>query len=194
VIGKCFARHRGREFLKFLREIESNVPADLDVHLVMDNYATHKTPAIRRWLAKRPHWHVHFTPTSASWVNQVERFFAELTRKQIRRGVHRSTRELEAAILSGLGTARGTPDLLIVADGKAHFLELKSAGGRATDAQRQCHEALRAAGAVVAVAHGIDQALAQLEVWNLLRRSSGKSTRSLGAGIGMNASAPEQET
>ena len=102
--------------------------------------------------------------------------------------------KIEAAILRGLGTARGTPDLLIVADGKAHFLELKSAGGRTTDAQRQCHEALRAAGAEVAVAHGIDEALAWLEVWNLLRRSSGKSTRSLGARIGMNASAPEQET
>ena len=94
--------------------------------------------------------------------------------------------KVEAAILRGLGTARGTPEL-IVADGKAHFLELKSAGGRATDAQRQCHEALRAAGAMVAVAHGIDEALAWLEVWNLLRRSNGKSTRSLGAGIGMNA-------
>jgi VRR-NUC domain len=90
--------------------------------------------------------------------------------------------KIEGAILRGLGTARGTPDLLIVADGKAHFLELKSAGGRATDAQRQCHEALRAAGAEVAVAHGIDEALAWLEVWNLLRRSSGKSTRSLGVG------------
>ena len=88
--------------------------------------------------------------------------------------------KIEGAILRGLGTARGTPDLLIVADGKAHFLELKSAGGRATDAQRQCHEALRAA---VAVAQGIDEALAWLEVWNLLRRSSGKSTpRSLGFG------------
>jgi VRR-NUC domain len=90
--------------------------------------------------------------------------------------------KIEAAILRGLGTARGTPDLLIVADGKAHFLELKSAGGRTTDAQRQCHEALRAAGAEVAVAHGIDEALAWLEVWDLLRRRSGKSTRSLGVG------------
>ena len=88
--------------------------------------------------------------------------------------------KIEAAILRGLGTARGTPDLLIVADGKAHFLELKSAGGRTTDAQRQCHEALRAAGAEVAVAHGMDEALAWLEAWNLLRCSSGKSTRSLG--------------
>ena len=109
VIGKCFARHRDREFLTFLREIESNVPADLEVHLVMDNYATHKTPAIRRWLAKRPHWHVHFTPTSASWINQVERFFAELTRNQIRRGVHRSTRELEAAIRAYIQTVNDDP-------------------------------------------------------------------------------------
>jgi len=109
VIGKCFARHRGSEFLKFLREIEANVPEDLDVHLVMDNYATHKTPAIRNWLAKRPHWHVHFTPTSSSWINQVERFFANLTEKQIRRGVHRSTEELEAAIASYIDTVKATP-------------------------------------------------------------------------------------
>jgi transposase len=98
VIGKCFARHRAREFLRFLREVDAAVPAGLDVHLVMDNYATHKTQAIRTWLAKRPHWHVHLTPTSASWLNQVERFFAELTDKQIRRGAHRSTAELEAGI------------------------------------------------------------------------------------------------
>ena len=89
--------------------------------------------------------------------------------------------KIEAAILRGLGTARGTPDLLI-ADGKAYFLELKSADGRTSDAQRQCHEALRAAGAEVAVAHGIDEALAWLEAWNLLRRRSDKSTRSLGVG------------
>ena len=109
VIGKCFARHRSREFLSFLREIEGNVPADLDVHLVMDNYATHKTPAIRRWLAKRPHWHIHFTPTSASWINQIERFFADLTQNQIRRGVHRSTRELEAAIRAYLKSVNDHP-------------------------------------------------------------------------------------
>ena len=98
IIGKCFARHRAREFLKFLREIENHVPLDLDVHLVMDNSSTHKTPVIRRWLARHPRWHSHFTPTSASWLNQVERFFAELTEKQIRREVHRSTHELERAI------------------------------------------------------------------------------------------------
>jgi len=98
IIGRCYPRHRGREFLSFLREIERNVPNDLDVHLIMDNYATHKTPAIRKWLGSRPRWHVHFTPTASSWVNLVERFFAEITEKQIRRGVHRSTEDLEIAI------------------------------------------------------------------------------------------------
>ena len=79
VIGKCFARHRAAEFRRFLDEIEAHVPPDVDVHLVMDNYATHKTPTVRNWLLKRPRWHVHLTPTSASWLNQVERFFALLT-------------------------------------------------------------------------------------------------------------------
>jgi transposase len=97
-IGRCYPRHRGREFLSFLREIERNVAANLDVHLIMDNYATHKTEPIRKWLGARPRWHVHFTPTAGSWVNQVERFFADVTEKQIRRGVHRSTVELETAI------------------------------------------------------------------------------------------------
>src|SRR5713101_10100971 len=73
VIGKCYKRHRAVEFLKFLKEIDAQVPEGLDVHIVMDNYATHKTPKIKAWLARRPHYHVHFTPTSASWINQVER-------------------------------------------------------------------------------------------------------------------------
>src|SRR5215469_10899487 len=98
IIGKCYPRHRATEFRKFLDEIEANVPNDLDVHLVMDNYATHKTALIRNWLARRPRWHVHLTPTSSSWLNQVERFFALLTEKQIRRGVHRSIDALHAAI------------------------------------------------------------------------------------------------
>ncbi len=98
VIGKCYPRHRATEFRRFLDEIEKAVPDDLDVHLVMDNYATHKTPLIRNWLAKRPRWHVHLTPTGSSWINQVERFFALLTERQIRRGVHRSVAELQAAI------------------------------------------------------------------------------------------------
>jgi transposase len=98
IIGKCYPRHRAAEFRKFLDEIEANVPKDLDVHLVWDNYATHKTPLIRNWLAKRPRWHVHLTPTSSSWLNQVERFFAILTEKQIRRGIHRSVAALHEAI------------------------------------------------------------------------------------------------
>jgi transposase len=109
VIGRCYPRHRGREFLGFLREIERNVPRDLDVHLVMDNYATHKTPAIRKWLGSRPRWHVHFTPTASSWVNMVERFFADITEKQIRRGVHRSTQELETAIRTYLDAVNAKP-------------------------------------------------------------------------------------
>ena len=98
VIGQCFPRHRATEFRKFLDEIEAAVPGDLDVHLVMDNYATHKTPLIRAWFAKRPRWHVHLTPTSSSWLNQVERFFGALTDKKIRRGVHRSVASLQADI------------------------------------------------------------------------------------------------
>src|ERR671914_168304 len=109
VIGRCYQRHRSREFMKFLRAVDAEVPRDLDVHLVMDNYATHKTPAIRAWLARRPHWHVHLTPTSASWLNQIERFFAELTNKQIRRGVHRSLRALEDAIHRYIDTVNDEP-------------------------------------------------------------------------------------
>jgi transposase len=98
VIGRLHRRHRSKEFLKFLRAIEEEVPSELEIHLVMDNYGTHKTPAVQRWFARHPRFHVHFTPTSASWINQVERWFATLTQKQIRRGTHRSTQQLEAAI------------------------------------------------------------------------------------------------
>lgn len=94
VIGQCFPRHRADEFRKFLDEIEANVPGDLDIHLVMDNYATHKTALIRAWFAKRPHWHVHLTPTSSSWLNQVERFFAKLNDKKLRCGAYRSVNQL----------------------------------------------------------------------------------------------------
>ena len=98
VIGKLHRRHRSREFRQFLDVIESQVPADMDVHIVADNSSTHKTATIRNWFAKRPHFHIHFTPTYGSWINLVERWFAELTNKRIRRGVFRSVRELEAAI------------------------------------------------------------------------------------------------
>jgi transposase len=98
VIGKCYGRHRAVEFRKFLDEIEAAVPTDLDVHLVIDNYATHKAPTVRNWLNRRTRWHVHLTPTSSSWLNQVERFFALLTERQIRRGIHRSVAALKSAI------------------------------------------------------------------------------------------------
>jgi transposase len=109
VIGRCHRRHRAVEFRKFLDAIDAAVPATLDVHLVVDNYATHKTPRIQRWLAKRPRYHMHFTPTGASWLNQVERWFALLTQKQIRRGIHRSTRALEAAIMQYIAIANEQP-------------------------------------------------------------------------------------
>jgi transposase len=109
VLGECHRRHRSIEFRKFLDTIDTVVPAALDVHLVLDNYGTHKTALIRRWLAKRPRFHLHFTPTGASWLNLVERWFALLTEKQIRRGVHRSTRELEAAIKQYLHRTNEAP-------------------------------------------------------------------------------------
>jgi transposase len=109
VIGKCYGRHRAAEFRKFLDEIEAAVPRDLDVHLVMDNYATHKTPLIRNWLAKRPRWHVHLTPTSSSWLNQVERFFALLTDKKIRRGIYRSVNALRTDIASFISKHNADP-------------------------------------------------------------------------------------
>jgi transposase len=109
VIGKCYGRHRAREFRKFLDEIEAAVPADLDVHLVWDNYATHKTPLIRNWLTKRPRWHVHLTPTSASWLNQVERFFSTITEKKIRRGIYRSVVALRTDIASFIEQHNASP-------------------------------------------------------------------------------------
>ena len=109
VIGELHRRHRSTEFLQFLRTIDANVPADLSVHLVMDNYGTHKTPSVKNWFARHPRFQVHFTPTSASWINQVERWFATLTEKQIRRGTHRSTRQLEQAIRSYLTTYNADP-------------------------------------------------------------------------------------
>jgi transposase len=109
VIGRCHRRHRAVEFRKFLDTIDATVPLDLDIHLILDNYATHKTPLIRRWLSKRPRFHLHFTPTGASWINLVERWFATLTDKQIRRGVHRSTRALETAILEYIAITNEQP-------------------------------------------------------------------------------------
>jgi transposase len=98
VIGECHQRHRAKEFLAFLNRINREVPAGLDIHVVLDNYATHKTPAVTRWLEKHRRFTFHFTPTGSSWLNQVERWFALITDKMLRRSVHRSVRELVAAL------------------------------------------------------------------------------------------------
>lgn len=131
VIGKCYPRHRAAEFRRFLDEVEANVPRDLDVHLVMDNYATHKTPLIRAWLARRPRWHVHLTPTSASWLNQVERFFGLITEDRIRCGVFNSVSELEAAIQQYLDQHNTDPKPFVWTASAAAILE-KVARGRQT--------------------------------------------------------------
>jgi hypothetical protein len=109
VIGDLHRRHRAIEFRQFLDTIGVAVASELDIHLIVDNYGTHKTALIRRWLAKRPRVHLHFTPTSASWLNLVERWFALLTEKQIKRGAHRSTRVLEAAIRQYLDVTNKDP-------------------------------------------------------------------------------------
>lgn len=98
VIGSCYPRHRNIEFLKFLRTIDRNVPKDLDIHIILDNYGTHSHPNVKAWLEQRSRFHLHFTPTSASWLNLVERFLGEITRKRIRRGTFPSVAELIAAI------------------------------------------------------------------------------------------------
>ena len=100
VIGQCLPRHRQDEFLRFVRKIDRETPKNLDVHLILDNYQTHKTPKVEMWFAKHLRFHRHFTPTSSSWLNMIERFFSELTSKAIRRGVFCSVRELEQAIIA----------------------------------------------------------------------------------------------
>jgi transposase len=135
VIGKCMERHRAQEFRKFLDEVERNVPADLEIHIVMDNYGTHKTKLIRDWFLKRPRWHVHYTPTSASWLNQVERFFALLTERALKRGVFRSVRELETAIKTYIEVTNAEPK---------PFRWTKSAGDILASIQRFCLRTLEA--------------------------------------------------
>ncbi len=109
VVGKCFDRHRAREFKKFLDHLDAHLPAEGEVHMVLDNYATHKTPAIRRWFASRPRYHLHFTPTHASWLNMIERWFGLLTERQIRRGSHFSVGQLKTAIREFLDASNEHP-------------------------------------------------------------------------------------
>ncbi len=143
VIGRCFPRHRAAEFRRFLDEIDANVPPDLEVHLVLDNSATHKTKAIRDWLAKRPRYHVHFTPTSASWINQVERWFGLLTERALRRGVHRSVADLERAIRAFIDTTNAEPK---------PFRWVKSADDILASVRRFCLRTLDAATTEAALA------------------------------------------
>jgi transposase len=109
VIADLTARHRAEEFQRFLNLINRNVPDNLDVHVVVDNSSTHKTPAIQRWLLRHPRFSLHFTPTYSSWLNLVERWFAELTNKWLRRGTHRSTKQLETAIRTWIDTWNANP-------------------------------------------------------------------------------------
>ena len=107
VIGQCYPRHQ--EFLRFLGRLDAEFPGKVELHLILDNYGTHKTPMIRRWLVRHPRFHLHFTPTGASWMNLVERWFGLLTERQIRHGAHRSTRELEDAIMAYLSSNNKHP-------------------------------------------------------------------------------------
>jgi transposase len=109
VIGQCMSRHRHQEFIRFLNQINCKTPLDLDLHLIVDNYATHKHPKVRAWLARHPRFHFHFTPTSASWLNAVEGFFAKLTSKRLKRGVFSGIVDLQAAINRFLAEANERP-------------------------------------------------------------------------------------
>ena len=123
VIGDCQPRHRAKEFVRFLKQIDRCALKHLDVHLVLDNYATHKTPEVKAWLAKHPRFKLHFTPTSASWLNLVERFFAEITRKRIRRGIFKSVAELETAIHDYLDHHNSAPKPFVWTKSAATILE-----------------------------------------------------------------------
>jgi transposase len=135
VIGTCMPRHRHREFLRFLRLIDQQTPPGLDLHLVVDNYATHKTPAVKRWLKVHPRFHLHFTPTSASWLNMVERFFAEITRNRIRRGTFENVAELKRAIMEYLENHNADPKPFIWTKSAGEILEKVARAKQALESQ-----------------------------------------------------------
>jgi transposase len=113
VIGQCMPKHRQAEFLKFLKKIDNGTPEGMALHLIVDNYGSHKTANVKTWLSKHPRFHLHFTPTSASWMNMVERFFSELTNKWIRRGVFKSVKELEESIANYLKVHNDNPKIFV---------------------------------------------------------------------------------
>ena len=133
VIGECMPRHRHREFLRFLKLIDKSTPAHLDLHLIVDNYSTHKTAGVKRWLKSHKRFHLHFIPTSSSWLNMVERFFAEITRKRIRRGVFKSVPELEAAIMAYLEHHNLTPKPFAWTASAGEILEKVARGKQALE-------------------------------------------------------------
>ncbi|MGA1354815.1 MAG: IS630 family transposase, partial [Candidatus Limnocylindrus sp.] len=148
VIGKTYRRHRATEFVRFLDEIDSRVPSGLDVHLVMDNYATHKTDAVKRWLMRRPRYHLHFTPTSSSWLNLVECFFSMVQRNVTRRGVHRSVGSLESSVREFLDAHNQDPKPFVwtkSADAILENLRRYCEDANATRAQRVFREIARTA-------------------------------------------------
>jgi transposase len=112
VIGDCMPRHRHKEFIRFLKKIDSETPAGMDLHLIVDNYGTHKHPRVKSWIGRHPRFHLHFIPTSSSWLNMVERWFREITEKRIRRGIFRSVPDLIAAIEEYLANYNQTPHVL----------------------------------------------------------------------------------
>jgi transposase len=123
IIGECMPRHRHREFLRFLKRIDKETPPHLDLHLIVDNYATHKTATVKRWLKAHSRFHLHFTPTSSSWLNMVERFFAKITEKRIRRGAFKSVAELENAIMHYLQNYNTNPKPFIWTKSAGEILE-----------------------------------------------------------------------
>ena len=127
VIAQSYRRHRHQEFLRFLKLIDTAVPRNLDLHLVLDNYATHKTPAIHQWLLRHPRFHLHFTPTSSSWLNLVERWFAELTTRKLRRSAHRSVTELETDIRKWINEWNKNPKPFIWTKSADEILETLAA-------------------------------------------------------------------
>jgi transposase len=135
VIGQCMKRHRHQEWLKFLRAIDRATPKALDLHLIADNYATHKHPTVKAWLAKHPRFHMHFTPTSASWLNQVERFFGLITDKRIRRGVFKSVGELETAIMDYLDQHNAHPKPFVWTKSAGEILEKVARAKQALESQ-----------------------------------------------------------
>jgi transposase len=135
VIGQCMKRHRHQEWLKFLRAIDRATPKGLDLHLIADNYATHKHPTVKAWLARHPRFHMHFTPTSASWLNQVERFFGLITGQRIRRGVFHSVAELEAAIHDYLEHHNADPKPFVWTKSAQQILDQVARGRQALESQ-----------------------------------------------------------